>query len=172
MKTSIIISFLLLALTIFHTNAKSQQNDQTLIETTCKRTPNYPLCIKTIRAEPTSSNADVAGLGLILVQAVKTKSKMALSSARRLGKTQPKMAKPLKECADVYKAVIEADVPMAEQSIRGNPKFAENGMADAAVEADVCEAAFRGVAKSPLTAENNAVRDVAVVARAIIRNLL
>ncbi|GFP97225.1 cell wall / vacuolar inhibitor of fructosidase 1 [Phtheirospermum japonicum] len=172
MKTSIIISFVLFALTIIHTNAKSQQNDQNLIETTCKHTPNYPLCIKTIRAEPTSAGADVAGLGFILVEAVKAKSKVALSAARRLSRTQPKLAKPLKECADVYKAVIEADVPEAEQSVRGNPKFAENGMADAAVEADVCEAAFKGVAKSPLTAANNAVRDLAVVARAIIRNLL
>ncbi|KAL6503326.1 hypothetical protein OROGR_025249 [Orobanche gracilis] len=167
MKNQIIISFVLLTLTFPHTNAI-----KTLIETTCKHTTKYQLCVDTIRADPKSAGADVAGLGLIVVEAVKAKSKVALYAAKKLLRSRPELAKPLQECIDVYKAVIEADYPEAVQSIRGNPKFAENGMADVAVEADDCEGAFEGMGKSPLTAVNSAVRDLAVVARAIIRNLL
>ncbi|KAL6535670.1 hypothetical protein OROMI_027044 [Orobanche minor] len=172
MKTQIIISFVLFTLTFPRTNARSQLKDQTLIETTCRHTTNYQLCVDTIRADPKSAGEDVAGLGLIVIEAVKAKSKAALSAAKRLLRSRPELAEPLQECASMYRAVIEADYPEAKESIRGNPKFAENGMADAAVEANNCEWAFEGVAKSPLTAVNGAVRDLAVVARAIIRNLL
>ncbi|KAK6146246.1 hypothetical protein DH2020_020115 [Rehmannia glutinosa] len=151
---------------ILGTDAKiSVEKDENLIETTCKNTPHYQLCINTLRADKGSSGADVAGLGLIMVEAVKAKSKEALSAIKKLQKSQPKLATPLQQCRDMYKAVVSGDVPEAEQSIRGNPKFAENGMADAAVEADDCEAAFQGVAKSPLTAVNTAARELAEVAR-------
>ncbi|KAL6526467.1 hypothetical protein OROGR_015557 [Orobanche gracilis] len=172
MKIQIIISFVLFTLTFPHTNARSQQEDQTLIETTCNHTTKYQLCLDTIRADPKSAGADLAGLGLIVIEAIKKKSKLALSATKRLLRRHPELAKPLQECADVYKAVIKADYPVAVQAIRGNPKFAENGIADVAVEAEYCEGAFKGVAKSPLTAENDAVKNLAVVARAIIRNLL
>lgn len=159
---------------ICHGDAISQQKDQNLIETTCKNTPNYHLCMTTLRANRGSASADVAGLGLIMVGAVKAKSKEALSAINKLSKSgQPKLSQALHQCKEVYNAVLEGDVPEAEQAVRGNPKFAENGMADAAVEADTCEGAFEGVvAKSPLSGVNTAVRDLAVVARAIIRNLL
>ncbi|KAL7080831.1 hypothetical protein ACP275_14G002700 [Erythranthe tilingii] len=171
-KMKIPISIILVLITIaVHSCAISQEiKDQNLIATTCKNTPNYRLCINTLQADRGSAAADVAGLGLIMVAAVKEKSREALSAVNKLlvkSRTNPKA---LQQCRDAYKAVLEGDVPEAEQSLRGNPKFAENGMADVAVEADSCEAAFGG--KSPLTVVNKAVRDLAVVARAIIRNLL
>ncbi|GER38313.1 invertase inhibitor [Striga asiatica] len=178
MKTPIIILYLaLLSPAIVPATAKPPQNNQSLIESICKRTPNYRLCLTTIRADHTSAGSDVAGLGLILIRAVKSETNKALSAAARLVKTHPHLKAPLGKCADVYRAVIEADVPVAEQSIRGNPKFAENGMADVAVEADACERALgRATAaaapETPMTAANRAVRDLAVVARAVIRNLL
>ncbi|EYU45481.1 hypothetical protein MIMGU_mgv1a021463mg, partial [Erythranthe guttata] len=129
--------------------------DQNLIATTCKNTPNYRLCINTLQADRGSAAADVAGLGLIMVAAVKEKSKEALSTVNKLlVKSGSNPKKALQQCRDAYKAVLEGDVPEAEQSLRGNPKFAENGMADVAVEADSCEAAFGG--KSPLTVVNKA----------------
>ncbi|KAL9139924.1 hypothetical protein ABFS82_14G002700 [Erythranthe guttata] len=92
-----------------------------------------------------------------MVAAVKEKSKEALSTVNKLlVKSGSNPKKALQQCRDAYKAVLEGDVPEAEQSLRGNPKFAENGMADVAVEADSCEAAFGG--KSPLTVVNKAVR--------------
>ncbi|KAL7080832.1 hypothetical protein ACP275_14G002800 [Erythranthe tilingii] len=146
--------FLVITLSSVHAMAKSQQKDQNLIESTCKNTPIYQLCIATLRADPGSAAADVAGLALIMIEAVEAKSKEALSA----------------QCKEEYKAVLEGDVPVAKSAVRGNPKFAEGGMADAKVEADDCEDALGG--KSPLTKVNGDVADLAVVARAIIRNLL
>lgn len=135
-----------------------------LIETTCKNTPNYQLCINTLRGSPESATADVAGLALIMVDAVKGKTEQALSTVNK--SAQPK----LQRCTNYYNAVLKADVPMAEAALRkGDPKFAEQGMSDAATEADLCE---RTVAPSPLSAVNKDLRDLALVATAIIRNLL
>ncbi|KAL7123735.1 hypothetical protein ABFS83_14G002700 [Erythranthe nasuta] len=174
MKSPIIsISVFLVLITLIssvHTMAKSQEKDENLIETTCKNTPIYQLCIATLRADPGSNAADVAGLALIMIGAVEAKSKEALSAVKNLLKSGSGNTEALKQCKDKYKAVLEGDVPVAKSAVRGNPKFAEGGMADAKVEADDCEDGFGG--KSPLTKVNGDVRDLAVVARAIIRNLL
>lgn len=146
-----------------------------LIETTCKSTPNYRLCATTLKANPGSNTAgDVADLGLIMVAAVKAKSREALSTIQKLiRRRQPKLSQALERCAEVYKAVVEGDVAVAEQVLRGNPKFAETAMAGVAVEADTCDGAFEGVVvRAPLSGINKAVHDLATVARAIIRNLL
>ena len=71
-------------------------------------------------------------------------------------------------------AVVKADVPSAIQALDGGqPKFAEDGMADTVVEAEACERSFSGRGqKSPLTQMNKDIENVANVARAIIRMLL
>lgn len=168
----ILLTILVLA---HHTMATSrQQKGQNLIETTCKSTPNYRLCATTLKANPGSTTAaDVADLGLIMVAAVKAKSRQALSAIQKLRRRQPKLSQALQRCTEVYKAVVEGDVAVAEQTLRGNPKFAETAMAGVAVEADTCDGAFEGMVVPPrLSGVNRGVHDLAAVARAIIRNLL
>ncbi|KAL2459358.1 Cell wall/vacuolar inhibitor of fructosidase 1 [Forsythia ovata] len=149
-----------------------QEKDQNLIETTCRNTPNYQLCISTLSANPGSINTDVTGLGLIMVDAVKTKAKETSNAIKKLKGSQPELRNALSDCAGRYNAILEADVPEAvEALIKGDPKFAEDGMADSSLEAVVCEESFKQVT-SPLTVLNNAVRDLSDVARAIIRILL
>ncbi|KAG8372849.1 hypothetical protein BUALT_Bualt12G0109700 [Buddleja alternifolia] len=160
---------------IIHANAISQQKDQALIETTCKNTPNYKLCISVLRRSPGSATADVRGLALIMVGAVKDKTKQAISAVNNLIKSRryPDLAEGLQKCNEVYKTVVKYDVAEAVEALtKGDPKFAENGMADAALEADTCESSTGGLDKSPLEAVNRPVFDLANVARAIIRNLL
>lgn len=154
------ISLILLTVMILRTNA-----DQNLIETTCKRTPDYSLCTAILRANPGSAGADLPGLGLIVVDVIKQKSNEALSIINK--SRQPALGR----CSEVYKAVLQGDIPTATQSIRGNPKFAETAVADAGAEASICDGA--GGAKVPeLSNVNKYVIRVAAVARAIIRNLL
>ena len=145
-------------------------NDENLIQQVCKNTPNYNLCIKYLKSDPSSSTADIRGLSLIMVRAIDSNAKQTLAKINQLVKGSPQKG-ALSQCADQYKAIISADVPSATQALRtGNPKFAETGVADAAVEADGCERGFSG--NSPLTQQNRAMSDIANVARAIIRNLL
>ncbi|CAI9776184.1 unnamed protein product [Fraxinus pennsylvanica] len=156
---------------MFHVHGIPQEKDQNLIKTTCRNTPNYQLCISTLRADPTSINEDVAGLGLIMVAAVKAKAKEAMEAIKKLKVSGPELRNALNDCSGRYKAILVGDVPEAEKALQGNPKFAENGMADSSIEAIACEQNFKKV-KSPLTGLNNAMRDLSDVARAIIRNLL
>ncbi|CAB4262519.1 unnamed protein product [Prunus armeniaca] len=144
--------------------------DANLIDQTCKQTPNYALCVSSLKSDPRSSTADVSGLGVILVDIVKAKSTDTLNKINTLLKQRPGN-QALKSCARFYDTVVEALVPEAQQGFSlGNPKFAEQGMNDAAGEAETCEDGFSG--KSPLTDNNKAVHDIAAVAAAIARTLL
>nr|KYP52607.1 Pectinesterase inhibitor [Cajanus cajan] len=149
------------------------RNDERLIESTCKKTPNYNVCLQYLKASPESSSADVTGLALIMVKVIKAKANDALKIIHELQRvgSGPKQRKALSSCADKYKAILIADVPQATEALqKGDPKFAEDGANDAANEATYCENEFSG--KSPLTKQNNAMHDVAAVTAAIVRLLL
>ncbi|KAI3687645.1 hypothetical protein L1987_81345 [Smallanthus sonchifolius] len=124
--------------------------------------------MSTLLTNPKSSTGDVSDLGLIMVSATKAKSTRAIQQIKSLYR------RALNECAQMYIAVIQADVPSAMQALDGGqPKFAEDGMADTAVEAQACERSFiEHGQKSPLTKMNKDIENVANVARAIIRMLL
>ncbi|XP_011071366.1 cell wall / vacuolar inhibitor of fructosidase 1 [Sesamum indicum] len=175
----ILISVILLIIMVVQTYAESasasQNKDPPLVVSTCKNTPHYRLCLAVLRRSPRSAKADVWELALIAVGAVKTEAERAMDAIKKVrkGGEGKEVAAALKQCEEVYDAVLEGDVQEAEEGLKlGDPKFAENGMADAVVEADSCEGGFAGVGKSPLSRVNSAVHDIAEVARAIIRNLL
>lgn len=152
---------------IFHLNSAN------LIEETCKQTPNHDLCIQYLQADPHSSDADVTGLALIMVNVIKSKANSALIKIHQLlqRNPEPDQKEALGTCGDRYKAIVEADVPQAIAALqKGDPKFAEDGANDAAIEATSCENSFSG--KSPLTDDNNSMHDAAAVTAAIVRILL
>lgn len=147
-----------------------QPNDAKLIEETCKQTANPNLCVNLLEAVPRGSSADVKGLALIMVDVIKARGNVAFNKINQLLKGVGDK-KALSSCFDQYKAILEVDVPLAIQALNlGNPKFAESSTSDSANEATSCERGFSG--KSPLTNENNGVRDVAYVTTAIVRLLL
>ena len=146
-----------------------QPNDLKLIEETCKRTPKPNLCLQLLKGDPRAPSADIAGLALILVDVIQAKANEAEKTIKQLLK-QGGNKKALSECAVDYKGILILDIPQATRAVRGDPKFADDAVSDCAVEADICENRFNG--KSPLTHVNNGMRDVANVARAIIRILL
>ncbi|KAL3851550.1 hypothetical protein ACJIZ3_013432 [Penstemon smallii] len=171
MKFSVILATILQ----LHGIMITQFQDQSLIETTCKNTPNYELCFSTLTANPLSATADVEGLGLIMVDSVKAKAETVLSLINELDDTQFMIKGALQQCTLSYRAVLKADVPEAVAGLtKGVPKFAEFGMTDAAWEAEICEGSFgkAAVPVSPLSEVNKEMHDLAKIAVAIIRNLL
>ncbi|KAJ1418668.1 Pectinesterase inhibitor domain [Sesbania bispinosa] len=131
-----------------------QLNDANLIEETCKQTPHHDLCIQYLKADPRSTGADVSGLALIMVDVIKAKANNALDKIHQLlqGSPKPGQKEPLSSCADRYKAIVEADVPKAIAALKkGDPKFAEDGANDAALEATTCESSFSGNHLSQMT---------------------
>lgn len=142
-----------------------------LIENTCKKTPNYNICFQSLKANLGSSNVDVTGLAQIMVKVMKAKANEGLSKIHELQRVGNGARKALNSCSDKYKAILVADIPQAIEALqKGDPKFAEDGANDAANEANYCESGFYG--KSPLTKQNNAMHDVSSVAAAIVRELL
>ncbi|KAK7363447.1 hypothetical protein VNO77_05590 [Canavalia gladiata] len=148
-------------------------NDEKLIDNTCKKTPNYNVCVQSLKAYPGSSGADVTGLAQIMVKVMKAKANEGLKKIHELQRLRqgPKQQRALSSCASKYRAILIADIPEATEALqKGDPKFAENGANDAANEATYCEDDFSG--KSLLTKQNNDMHDVAAVTAAIVRLLL
>ncbi|XP_054783989.1 cell wall / vacuolar inhibitor of fructosidase 1-like [Prosopis cineraria] len=152
----------------------SPSHCKNVIEKTCKQTPHYDLCVQSLKSDPSSSDADVTGLAVIMVKVTEAKANGTSDKIKQLlggGDLEPKQEKALKSCSERYEAVIKWDVPQAIGALNGNPKFAEEAMQGAANEAFACESEFSGTT-SLLTRENQAFRDLAVVAVAIIKLLL
>ena len=144
--------------------------DANLIDQTCRKTPNYNLCVSSLKSDPRSKSADVRGLALVMVNVLKTKATTTLKRINELLKKTPR-DDSLKDCHHMYLTILQADVVVANEAITlGDPKFAEESMNDAGGDAEDCEDDFKG--GSPLTQLNKDVTNVADVAAAIVRILL
>ncbi|CAK7325275.1 unnamed protein product [Dovyalis caffra] len=158
-------------LLLFVSQCTIVQSDANLIRQICKRTPNSNLCVTSLLSDRKSSTADVNGLALIMVGVLKAKSTSTLNLINQKLKKSPALKQPLTSCARKYGAILTGDIPQATEALqKGDPKFAESGANDAAIEADTCEAGFKG--RSPITASNKLVHDISGVTAAIVRNLL
>ncbi|XVF66079.1 hypothetical protein PTKIN_Ptkin10aG0005500 [Pterospermum kingtungense] len=147
----------------------------TIIESTCKKTPSFDLCVSTLQADPRSSSADVADLARIAADTVNAKATATLNQITLLltTATDPNLKKALQDCVDKYNAIIKADIPTAIDAIvKGNPKFAISSATDAANEAQSCENGFADPLKSPITDSNKAVHDLSSVLESIASSLL
>ncbi|KAL1807440.1 hypothetical protein DCAR_0726798 [Daucus carota subsp. sativus] len=160
-----ILLLVLLSPSTFQTEAKHETN---LIIAICKKTPNYALCLSTLKSNPNSSRADVAGLGYIVVETVKAKSTAGLQTIVKLSRSSPVLKRKLSECWQKYDAILNDFVPEAEQ---GPPKFAVDGMKGVAEVTTDCIKDFQGL-EAPLPTINQLVHDLSLVAASIISNLL
>ena len=113
----------------------------------------------------------MAGLGFILVGAVKAKSTAGLKTISELSRANPALKKRLSQCMEDYKMILSAFIPEAEQAIGGDPKFAEDGMNGIADVTAQCVKSLQGV-RAPLPSTNKLVHDLSLVAVSIIRTML
>lgn len=144
-----------------------------LISETCSQTPNDRLCATTLRKDNRSRDADIAGLALIVVDALQVKANATFQQIRGIQKSNIRLANALMICNENYNVILKIDIPKAVGSLRQkNPRLAEHGMADAGIEAQGCESSFEKPTKSPLSDMNDAVYDLSVVALSIIRIML
>ncbi|KAI5675153.1 hypothetical protein M9H77_06103 [Catharanthus roseus] len=145
-----------------------------LISNTCKQTPNNKLCNAVLRRDSRSRGADVSGLALIVIDAVKSQSNSILTEINHLLKTNRDLKVPLHLCTKVYKFILKYDISVANEAVsKGNPKFGEDAMKDAAINmAPKCEGGFKKFGRSPLTSRNKVAIDLSNIAVAIIRLLL
>ncbi|CAM8922412.1 unnamed protein product [Rhodiola kirilowii] len=162
-----------LILSFFFLMSHHAMADEKLITTTCTQTPYKQLCVSSLKSDNRSSRADTAGLALILVDKISTKTKLAIKIVTQRVKStkDPKVVEALKQCSGLYNAVMVADVPMATEALtKGDPKFAEQGAVDASNEVESCEAGFpKGT--SPVSGLNREIGQLAAVVASITKQL-
>ncbi|XP_021906732.1 cell wall / vacuolar inhibitor of fructosidase 1 [Carica papaya] len=170
MKTKLLVSLQIFSLIVSSPNVDSSSL-LPLIDSTCKQTPFYDLCVSNLQSDPRSSTADTNGLGVVVVGKIEAKSAETLNAINGLIKQKPELSQALNSCAGKYNAIIKGDVPQATEAFQKNdPKFAEDAANDAANEADSCEKLFSG--RSPITSSNTLVNQLSLVAAAIAKLLL
>lgn len=146
--------------------------DEKLIEDVCKQTPNFDLCVSSLHSDPKSSSADVPELALIMANIINVKATSTLNHIKDLLKEGSGDRDALVSCGQNYIAILEIDLPQAIKAlINGAYDIAEDGFADAVLEANFCEEGFSS-GSSPLTDTNKYICDASGVARAIARLLI
>ncbi|KAJ7980419.1 Pectinesterase inhibitor [Quillaja saponaria] len=146
-----------------------------LIDQTCKQTPYSDLCVSSLKSNPQSSNTDLKGLALVMVNNVLANATETLNYIEGLIKqtTDQQLEQALAFCAELYIPVVKYSLPEAADAVsHGRFGFANYGISDAGNEAVTCEKKFSGSAKSPLTDRNKFVQKLSDVAAAILDQLL
>nr|XP_008367865.1 cell wall / vacuolar inhibitor of fructosidase 1-like [Malus domestica] len=143
--------------------------DANLIAQTCNQTPYPDLCVSTLQSDPRSAKADVKGLGIIMVDAVKAKAHEASLQVEELVDKDPGNV-ALQDCRFNYDDIFQLDIPQAVEAFdKDDYKSAELGMTNVVANEDSCERRFSG--GSPFKDESQALHDVAYVAAAIAKVL-
>ncbi|XP_048442955.1 cell wall / vacuolar inhibitor of fructosidase 1-like [Pyrus x bretschneideri] len=114
--------------------------DANLIEQTCNQTPYPDLCVSTLQSDSRSTEADVKGLGIKVVDAVKPKAIEAMNNALELIEGA---------CGNTYHQVFGTDIPQASEAFsKGDSKIAEIAMINVVEKADSCESGLLGGSRS------------------------
>nr|XP_004296224.2 PREDICTED: cell wall / vacuolar inhibitor of fructosidase 1-like [Fragaria vesca subsp. vesca] len=152
-----------------------------LIDQTCKQTPNYNLCVSSLKPNPRSSAANVKGLATIMVEVLTSKANDTLNEiwAQLLRQEDP----AVRNCYDHYGYMVAAFIPeiygdltsrgFGGRFVRYNPAQAERRLHDDIIRrVDHCRHGFGKGRRSPFAKEIKATREAAVVAAAIVRILI
>ncbi|KAB2616059.1 cell wall / vacuolar inhibitor of fructosidase 1-like [Pyrus ussuriensis x Pyrus communis] len=143
--------------------------DANLIAQTCNQTPYPDLCVSTLQSDPRSAKADVKGLGIIMVDAVRAKAHEANLRVEELIDREPGNT-PARNCGFNYDDIFQLDIPQAVEAFpKDDYKSVELGMTNVVANADSCERGFSG--GSPFKDKSQALHDVAYVAAAIAKVL-
>ncbi|KAK3029623.1 hypothetical protein RJ639_037940 [Escallonia herrerae] len=171
------ICVLMLSLTTLPSGQSSTSapvKDGDLIAKSCEQTEYPDTCVSDLRADPRSSNADVAGLAQIMLDLSVAKAKDILSRIRQLstGTTDPVLKQYLDGCITQYNSAVPKFLSDAIADLQAkNYPFARTNAGYADTGALNCQSSFRGPPeqrKSPITGENEAMHEVAEISAALI----
>nr|XP_027074021.1 cell wall / vacuolar inhibitor of fructosidase 2 [Coffea arabica] len=169
---------IVLALCISFQSAIHVQGDSSLIESTCKVTNYYDLCISSLKSDLTSLNADANGLAIIMVRvamANATATNTYLSSQVLSATNDTLMKKLIKDCAKKYSYAIEALQASLQDLDAELYDYAYINVMAAADYPNVCHNSFRrspGVAyPHELAAREDGLKHICEVALGIIDSL-
>ncbi|KAL4379755.1 hypothetical protein GQ457_02G015630 [Hibiscus cannabinus] len=144
-------------------------NKEDLIQQTCKKPRYFALCNSFLRSDPRSTNANLKGLALILVEAIQEKANNTLTFIIGLYKdiTDPDLSRFYGSCIEDYGTSVDRPLPEAVKAL-GSKDYAtaKNNAAAMAPYIDACDQQF--TEKTPFSDRNILVRDLSLVASNII----
>jgi pectinesterase inhibitor-like protein len=168
----IALFILILSTTLVVTQSKNVQpnNSNSIIEETCYKTPNYGLCVNLLKPYPGSSEATVNGLAIIMFRIMRDKAHETQYIIRDLLAQRLVSQKPaLIECNDLYGSIYnDGSVGMGDLLRDSNYKDAEFRANDAQNKANTCENRFYRALGTPLSDNNNFIKEVGKIAAAIV----
>lgn len=149
--------------------------DPSLIEETCQRTPYPDLCVSVLMCNPNSSGADVGGLAGMVIDSALLNATATLDFVRAMinKTTDPATERPLDYCAELYIPVVKYTLPQGKEAFdRGQYRFAEYCLSNAAKQAGACEKMFSGSVANPMGDRNWMFQQLCSVAMAIVEILM
>lgn len=164
---------IVIALLIFYQSFTSVSAD--LIEDTCNKTSNFKFCVSFLRSKPGSATADVQGLAQIVADQIQINLQDTFSKASKLYKeaTERVIKECFQICSEEYGVAIQYMNGVLANLKSKSYRNAREGLSGVYVDADTCEESFHEepVRPSPLTKNNNDVKDLAVIGSQIIHIL-
>ncbi|GMH25117.1 hypothetical protein Nepgr_026960 [Nepenthes gracilis] len=119
-----------------------------LIESTCKATKFHDLCVSSLRSDPSSSQADMKGLTIIMLNigianASETYSYLSSQLLRSGGSSDGVLKKVLKLCAEKYSSAKDSLQSAIQDLSAENYDYASVHILAAADYPNVCRNSFR-----------------------------
>ncbi|WCJ23275.1 Plant invertase/pectin methylesterase inhibitor superfamily protein [Euphorbia peplus] len=146
-----------------------------LIKNTCKKTPDYDLCVSTLQADSRSSNTSIEGLASIVANVTLLNATEILNYTRELidDNSDEELERRLAYCAEVYISLEQDVLPQAINALaNGQFGFAKYGISEAGDEVHECEKKIPESFKPPLNEMNRIMQNLCDVCVAIIDILL
>ena len=145
----------------------------TLVNQTCKKTPNYYLCVSTLKSDPRTRLAkDIRGLATIFALHVMEKATQTRNHIAGLLKDPSidrKRKQLLGECMEIYNAII---MNWLSETLEGlldkDYGLARDSMAAVPTNIESCEKSFRRPIQSPISKDSRITADLSKVAFAIV----
>ncbi|KZV34957.1 cell wall [Dorcoceras hygrometricum] len=138
-STTVLVSFVFF---LSHGINAIGSKDMAFIESVCKKTHDYKLCVTCLKSNPRSFNADVKGLALIMMEAMQSKVDGILKVISRLrnNTSDPDMQSCLDDACHEEYANITPFIQFAIEHLQSNSlDFALLGVDDAYLGIQACE---------------------------------
>ncbi|XP_073137756.1 cell wall / vacuolar inhibitor of fructosidase 2-like [Henckelia pumila] len=175
-KKVFLIVLVTVSISFFAQGKASNNKDMTLLESVCKRTYDYKLCISSLKSNPRSYNADIKGLARIMMGVTRSKVDEILRVMLQLGRnaTDPRVPECLDNvCYPVYDESTDYIQHAVEHLQSNSLKEAITDMNYANGDEQECEKCFAKLEiKSPMTSINTQFATLCKVTEDIIRVLL
>ncbi|XP_073137746.1 cell wall / vacuolar inhibitor of fructosidase 2-like [Henckelia pumila] len=155
------IVVVLVVVLFFNQGNANMTKDMTLIESVCKKTHDFKLCVSTLISNPLSFNStDVKGLARIMIGILQAKTDGILATIDRMSKNEsdPRIRDCLiDDCYPEYDKGAELLQQAIEDLESGSLRYAITDVLWAKDDAETCQECFEEPIKlkSPVTAINS-----------------